>query len=400
MNTIVDQSVERLLERFNQKFGRTDEACLIFFAPGRVNLIGEYTDFTGGLVFPCGIDQGTLLIIRRTFNHQYRFASTNFDLMAQLEQAEINQTYGDNWINYPLGVLDQFVNRGVELDGFDCLYSGNVPNGAGLSSSASIEVVTAFALNEIMQTKLSLIDLVLISQAAENDFVGMQCGVMDQFAVAMAKANHAIKHDCSSLEHVQVPMDLNGCAIVVTNTNQRRELNESAYNDRVAECQRALTLLQSVIDINELGQLLPQVLNQHEAVFAADPVALMRARHICEENARVRAAIPALEAGDLNRFGQLMNASHDSLRDLFEVSSEPLNQLVRLARAQPYVLGSRLTGAGFGGCTVSLVPGNEVESFERTVGKGYTEATGLTADFYIMQPGDGVRQINGGVPRT
>lgn len=400
MNTSIEQNIERLLERFNQKYGRTDQPCLIFFAPGRVNLIGEYTDFTGGLVFPCGIDQGTLLVIRRSFNHQYRFASTNFDLMAQLEQSEINQTYGDNWINYPLGVLDQFVKRDVQLDGFDCLYSGNVPNGAGLSSSASIEVVTAFALNEIMQTKLSLIELVLISQAAENDFVGMQCGVMDQFAVAMAKANHAIKLDCSSLTHEQVPMDLSECAIVVTNTNQRRELNESAYNDRVAECQRALTLLQTVVDISELGELLPRVLDIHEAVFAADPVPLMRARHICEENARVRAAVPALQAGDLEKFGQLMNASHDSLRDLFEVSSDSLNQLVTLARAQPYVLGSRLTGAGFGGCTVSLVPANKVESFERTVGKGYTEATGLTADFYVMHPGDGVRQINSGAPRT
>jgi len=400
MNTIVEQSVEKLLERFNQKFGRTDEPCLVFFAPGRVNLIGEYTDFTGGLVFPCGIKQGTVLIIRRSFNHQYRFASTNFDLMAQLSQAEINQTYGENWINYPLGVLDQFVKRGVPVDGFDCLYSGNVPNGAGLSSSASIEVVTAFALNEIMRTDLSLLDLVLMSQSAENDFVGMQCGVMDQFAVTMAKANHAIKLDCSNLKHVQVPLDLGDYSIVVTNTNQRRELNESAYNDRVAECAKAVSLLQSVIDINELGQLLPEVLDKHEKVFAGNPIPLKRARHICEENARVRAAVPALEAGDLTRFGKLMNDSHDSLRDLFEVSSKPLDQLVHLAREQTYVLGSRLTGAGFGGCTVSLVPTNDVKAFEHTVGKGYTKATGLTADFYVMQPADGVRQIiDGALPR-
>lgn len=393
MNTTGEQSVKKLLERFDQKFGRADEPCLVFFAPGRVNLIGEYTDFTGGLVFPCGIKQGTLLIIRRSFNHQYRFASTNFDLMAQLEHSEINQTYGDNWINYPLGVLDQFVKRGVSIDGFDCLYSGNVPNGAGLSSSASIEVVTAFALNEIMQTKLSLLELVLISQSAENEFVGMQCGVMDQFAVAMAQTDHAIKLDCGTLEHEQVPMDLNGFSLVVTNTNQRRELNESAYNNRVSECAKALTLLQLVVEIDELGQLLPEILDQHEAVFVDDPVPLMRARHICQENARVRAAVPALQAGDLKEFGQLMNASHDSLRDLFEVSSEPLDQLVQLARAQPHVLGSRLTGAGFGGCTVSLVRSDDVNSFEQNVGKAYTEATGLTADFYTMQPGNGVRQI-------
>lgn len=397
MNTRVDLSVERLIERFNQKYGRADEPCRVFFAPGRVNLIGEYTDFTGGLVFPCGIKQGTLLVIRRSFNHQYRFASTNFDLMAQLEQDEINQTYGDNWINYPLGVLDQFSKSDVPINGFDCLYSGNVPNGAGLSSSASIEIVTAYALNQLMQTGLSLTELVLISQAAENEFVGMQCGVMDQFAVAMSQMNHAIKLNCSTLEHEQVPMNLQGYALVVSNTNQRRELNESAYNDRVAECARALEILKPLIGIDELGQLLPAALDQHEAAFSDDPVPLMRARHICEENARVKAAVPALQAGDLTRFGQLMNESHDSLRDLFEVSSEPLNQLVTLAREQTNVLGSRLTGAGFGGCTVSLVPSAEIDSFERYVGKAYTEATGLTADFYTIHPGNGVREVFNGV---
>ena len=396
MSAVIEHSVDRLLERFNQKFGRSDETVDVFFAPGRVNLIGEYTDFTGGLVFPCGINQGTTLLIRRTYNQQYRFASTNFDLMAQLDQRDITQTYGDNWINYPLGVLDQFRKRGVELDGLDCLYSGNVPNGAGLSSSASIEVVTAFALNQLLGTQLSLLDQVRISQAAENDFVGMQCGIMDQFAVAFAKADHAIMLDCHSLEHRQVPLHLNGLSIVVTNTNQRRELNESAYNNRVSECQRALEILQSATPITHLGELLPDVLNEHRARFSDDPIPLMRATHISNENARVRAAVPALEQGDMQQFGQLMNQSHDSLRDLFEVSSDPLNHLVRLAREQPSVLGSRLTGAGFGGCTVSLMPTADVERFEQVVGAGYTQATGLTADFYAIYPGEGVRTISTG----
>ncbi len=394
MSAVVEQSIERLVERFNQKFGREGEQLLAFFAPGRINLIGEYTDFTGGLVFPCGITQGTTLLIRRTHNKQYRFASTNFDLMAQLEQAEINQTYGDNWINYPLGVLDQFTRNGVELDGFDCLYSGNVPNGAGLSSSASIEVVTAFALNTLMGTHLSLLDQVKISQAAENDFVGMKCGIMDQFAVAFAQTDHAMMLNCHSLEHRQVPLKLDTYSIVVSNTNQRRELNESAYNDRVSECERALTLLKPVLNITYLAQLTPEALDQHQSLFSNDPVALKRARHVCEENARVRAAVPALESGDMAEFGRLMNASHDSLRDLFEVSSEPLNQLVNLAREQTSVLGSRLTGAGFGGCTVSIVPNADVEKFQQVVGKAYTAATGLTADFYAMQPGDGVKQLS------
>jgi len=211
---------------------------------GRVNLIGEHTDYTGGMVFPCAIDRGTVLLIRRTGNHQYRFASTNFDLEAQLTTAEIGQTYGDSWINYPLGVIDQFRQLEVELDGFDCLYSGNVPNGAGLSSSAAIEVVTAFAINQLFDVGLELIDLAKLSQRAENDFVGMQCGIMDQFAVTMGKANHAMVLNCESLDYRHVPLELGENAIVLANTNQRRELNESAYNDRVKECARALGYVQ------------------------------------------------------------------------------------------------------------------------------------------------------------
>ena len=394
MSATGTDNIERLSERFINKFGRSKENALAFFAPGRVNLIGEYTDFTGGLVFPCAIERGTLLLIRPTHNGKYRFASTNFDLMAELDQSQLCQTYGDNWINYPLGVLDQFIKRGVSLNGFDCLYSGNVPNGAGLSSSASIEVVTAFALNSLLQTEFSLLDLVKMSQSAENDFVGMQCGIMDQFAVAMAKADHALQLHCGTLDYRQVPMNLGNLAMIVSNTNQRRELNESAYNDRVAECNRALEVLAPLCDISELGQLTPEQLAEHMTSLKDDPTALKRARHICEENARVKAAVPALEVGDVAQFGKLMDASHDSLRDLFEVSSEPLNQLVNLARQQPGVLGSRLTGAGFGGCTISLLPSSDVEAFKRTVGRGYTQATGLTADFYSVQAGDGVRRVN------
>jgi len=388
-----NNNMAQLTERFYQMFGQSDNPVSAFFAPGRVNLIGEYTDFTGGLVFPCAITQGTWLLIRRTHNSEYRFASTNFDFAANLNQSEISRLHADNWINYPLGVLDQFTKRGVELDGFDCLYSGNVPNGAGLSSSASVEVVTAFALNTLMQTDYSLLDLVKMSQAAENEFVGMQCGIMDQFAVAMAQKDHAIQLNCQTLEYRQVPMLLDGVSIVVTNTNQRRELNESAYNDRVSECARALELLKPVIGIEALGQLQPQQLNEHEHLFVKDPTPLKRARHICEENARVRAAVPALESGDIARFGQLMNDSHDSLRDLFNVSSEPLNQLVQLARSIPSVIGSRLTGAGFGGCTVSLVPTEDVAIFETQVAAAYTKAIGLSATFYTMSAGEGVHAI-------
>lgn len=388
-----DYSIENLRERFIQKFGRADQPIHEFFAPGRVNLIGEYTDFTGGLVFPCGVDRGTTLLIRPGSNGQYRFASTNFDLIAQLDQHEISQTYGDNWINYPLGILDQFSRRGVPFNGFDCLFSGNIPNGAGLSSSASIEVVTAFALNELLDTGFTLLDLVSMAQAAENDFVGMQCGIMDQFAVAFAKSDHAIMLDCHSLEHQQVPLQLDDLSIIVSNTNQRRELNESAYNDRVRECQRALELLAPATGIDYLGQLQSGQLDAHEPLFVNDPIPLRRARHIVDENNRVRNAVPALQAGDLQQFGQIMNQSHESLRTLFEVSSEPLNHLVKLAREQEGVLGSRLTGAGFGGCTVSILPTSRIDAFCANVGPAYTRATGLTADFYPIAPGSGVGRL-------
>ncbi|MCL4129742.1 UNVERIFIED_CONTAM: hypothetical protein GTU68_055742 [Idotea baltica] len=401
-------NVERLLERFNEKFGALGNAVTDgdaagsssankvhrYFAPGRVNLIGDHTDYTGGFAFPCGIDSGSMLLIRRTQDNQFRFASTNFDMLAQLSKDQINKTYGDNWINYPLGVVDQFVKRGFDIDGIDCLFSGNVPNGAGLSSSASIEVVTAFAINDIFECGLSLMELVKMSQAAENDFVGMQCGIMDQFAVAMAQDNHAILLNCETLEHRQIPLALNDYAIVLANTNQRRELNESAYNERVAECARALTLLQQKFPINALGELKEADLEQHKSLFDQDNIAYLRAKHVSSENARVHAAVPALEQGDMMKFGKLMNQSHDSLRDCFHVSSEPLDHLVSAAREHPGVLGSRLTGAGFGGCTVNLLAKEVCDQFKKSVGETYQEKTGLTADFYTISPGAGVRAIN------
>jgi len=398
MNTTLPSgfNVEQLLERFNQEFGSTDTTTDIqlFFAPGRVNLVGDHTDYTGGFAFPCGIDSGTLLLIRRTKDNQFRMASTNFDLFAQLSKEEISKPFGDNWINYPLGVLDQFVKRGFNIDGIDCLYSGNVPSGAGLSSSASIEMVTAFAINEMFNCQLQLMHLIKMAQAAENDFVGMQCGILDQFSVAMAQDNHAMFLNCATLEHRQVPLALNEHDIILANTNQRRELNDSAYNERVIECERALQLLKSHVSIHALGELTEQDLAANKAVFEQDRIAYQRARHVASENARVRAAVPALEQGRMDVFGQIMNASHDSLRDFFHVSSEPLDQLVNAARAQTGVAGSRLTGGGFGGCTVNLVAKNSHEQFIEQVGQTYQERTGLTADFYSISPSAGVRPVS------
>ncbi len=387
---------DTLLRRFRAKFGRPSEdtdAERVFHAPGRVNLIGDHTDYTGGLVFPCGIDRGSHLVIRRNATGRFRFASTNFELMGDLHRDEIDRKWGDTWINYPLGVIDQFRRRGIEAEGVDCLFSGDIPNGAGLSSSASIEVVTAVGLNALLDAGLDNLELVRLAQQAEHDFVGMQCGIMDQFAVAMAEADHAILLDCHSLEYRQVPLQLEDHALVVINTNQRRELNESAYNERVAECARALDLLAPHTGISRLGELTPEALDTHKACFAHDAVAFSRARHVATENERVQNAVPALEAGNLIEFGRLMNASHDSLASDYGVSSVPLDTLVSAARATDSVLGARLTGAGFGGCTVNLVAQDALAHFERSVGLRYREATGLTADFYRVSPGAGARVV-------
>lgn len=384
----------QLQKRFNTAYGSNDQAVAQFFAPGRVNLVGDHTDYTGGFVFPCGIDSGSLLLIRTNDDNQFRFASTNFEQHAELSKAQISKKQGHDWVNYPLGVIDQFVKRGFVIDGIDCLYSGNVPNGAGLSSSASIEVVTAFAINQLFDCQLSNIELAKLSQSAENEFVGMQCGIMDQFAVAMAQEDHAMFLHCDTLEHRQIPLPLDKHAIVLANTNQRRELNSSAYNTRVAECHRALHLLKTRIPIKMLGELTTNELLANKDLFSKDEVAFKRAAHVSSENERVHAAVKELEQGKLGAFGQLMNASHDSLRDSYEVSSEPLETLVNTARDQAGVIGSRLTGAGFGGCVVNLLENEHCNHFIERVGQLYNEQTKLTADFYIINPGAGVRQVS------
>jgi len=273
------------------------------------------------------------------------------------------------------------------------VFSGNVPNGAGLSSSASIEVVTAFAINELFDCQLPLIELVKISMAAENEFVGMQCGIMDQFAVTMAQQDHAMFLNCESLDYQQVPLNLGEYNIVLANTNQRRELDGSAYNERVAQCAQALSIVQQALPVKSLGELSIEQLQSHMHLFENDKLALLRAQHVCGENARVNSAVNVLKQGDITAFGKLMNESHDSLRDLYHVSSEPLDSLVAIARKQDGVAGARLTGAGFGGCTVNLIKQQATQQFMELVGHEYQNTTGLTADFYAIKPGNGVRQL-------
>ncbi len=384
-----------LTHEFIKRFGKSSDADAIsaWFSPGRVNLIGEYTDFTGGLVFPCAIDRGTTLIVRRTHDNSFGFASTNDAYTDRLTRERTSDRSMREWIRYPTGVINQFDMRGFDIDGVDLLFSGNIPSGAGLSSSASIGVVTAIALNALFQCGLETMDLVKLCQKAENDFVGTQCGIMDQFAVAMGQEDHALYLDCGSLDYRTVPMQLGPLSVVIADTRQVRENSESAYNDRVAECEQALALLGEHVDIKNLAQATPNMLTQHATVFDQHPVVARRVTHVVNENERVRAAVSALENSDFKQFGRLMDQSHASLRDLFEVSSVPLDHMVRISREQPGVLGARLTGAGFGGCTISLVPTEAVAAFEHNVTRDYFDATSLEPAFYTFRPAAGARRL-------
>ncbi|MEM6987454.1 MAG: galactokinase, partial [Pseudomonadota bacterium] len=341
---------EKLLNEFQTRYA-DNAGVRAFHAPGRVNLIGEHTDYNGGLVLPCAIDRGTHVLIRRTEARSIRLASTNFDLVAILSPDEVGTAVGDHWINYPMGVMVQFAKRGVNVAGIECLYHGDIPNGAGLSSSASINVVTAFALNELFDCGLSTLDLVLMAQAAENEFIGLACGVMDPYAIAMGRAGHAMALDCGSLECHQVPLSLHGHTLVVSNSNQRRELSDSGYNTRHQECVSALEIVQQQHAVEALAALDASNLEALAPQFAGAETAYRRARHVVTEQARVVEACAALNAGELARFGQLMCASHQSLAQDFDVSTAALDALVDAALAVPGTLGSRMTGAGFGGCT-------------------------------------------------
>jgi len=386
-------SMNPLQQPFIDRFAESANPIRVFYAPGRVNLIGDHTDYSGGLVFPCAIDSGTTMLIRKRDDDKVKLASMNFELMASLQPDELNQKYGDNWINYVLGVIDQFRQRDIETTGFECLFSGNIPNGGGLSSSASLEVVTAFALNQVFDAGFSDIELVKMALAAENDFVGLNCGIMDQYAVAMAKKGHAMMLDCNTLDCKQVPLTLDGHQIVIVNSNQRRDLVDSKYNERFEECQQATRDMQKHLDITQLCEVTPEQLNAHLNHFSSDTVA-NRAKHVISEHNRVYEAVAALSNNELKRFGQLMNQSHQSMSQHFEASTKIIDQLVNIALNAEGVIGARMTGGGFGGCTVNLVKESAVPHFIDSVGKQYTEACGLTADFYPTLSDDGMRELH------
>ena len=386
---------EKLLEKFKELFGNANGVSL-YFSPGRVNLIGEHTDYNGGHVFPCALTLGTYGAARKRNDRLVHFYSMNLDHLGVIEASldELVNKKEYNWANYPFGVVWAFAEKGYTLDcGFDMVIWGNIPNGSGLSSSASLEVLTGVILKDLYGIDaLSMTDLALIGQYSENNFNGCNCGIMDQFAVAMGKKDHAIFLDTSTLNYEYAPVVLEDARIVITNSKVKHSLVDSAYNQRRQECTDALSELQSVIEIKTLGDLDEETFEKHKDAIK-DPIRQKRARHAVKENQRTIQAVAALRAGDITRFGQLMNQSHISLRDDYEVSCEEIDILVDLAWTLPGVIGSRITGGGFGGCTVSIVKNDAVDTFTESIGQAYKEKVGHEAEFYIVDIGDGAKRL-------
>ena len=382
---------EQLLQKFKEIYGGDGE-IRCFFAPGRVNLIGEHTDYNGGHVFPCALTIGTYGAIRRRDDDRLRFYSINFPEtgITETDLAHLLPGQESGWSDYPQGIVWTFEKRGYHIPkGFDFLISGNIPAGSGLSSSASLEVLTGLMLKELYGfEKITMPEIAQIGQYSENHFNGMNCGIMDQFASAMGKKDHAIFLDTASLEYEYAPVKLDHAKIVIVNSKVKHSLVDSAYNERRIQCETALKDLQKVTKLKTLGDLSREDFEQHEMAIQ-DPICRMRARHAVCENQRTVEAVQALKAGKISEFGRLMNASHVSLRDDYQVSCEEIDVLVNLAWEIPGVLGARITGGGFGGCTVNIVENDMVDGFQNIVGESYEKKVGHRAEFYVVDVGDG-----------
>lgn len=386
----------KMREEFAKIFGEGREPKF-YFAPGRVNLIGEHTDYNGGHVFPCALSIGTYALARKNDCGKMRFYSLNFTRFGMLAVEgpanEFTNVPADNWCNYPKGVMWAYTQKGHTIDsGLDILYYGNIPNGSGLSSSASIEVVTAVILNDQFGFDVDMVEVSKICQFSENKFNGVNCGIMDQFAIAMGKAGHAIFLDTADLSYTYAPLELTGAKIVIACSNKKRGLADSKYNERRSQCETALAQLQAVKPINSLGELTEE---EFDAIAdtITDPVNRKRAKHAVYENQRTIRAVEALKNNDIALFGKLMNESHVSLRDDYEVTGIELDTLAETAWEQPGVIGSRMTGAGFGGCTVSIVEDDKIDAFIENVGNVYKDKIGYAADFYVVTVGDGAHKM-------
>ncbi|SES72826.1 galactokinase [Salinibacillus kushneri] len=378
---------------FNRLFGEL-EKTREFFAPGRVNLIGEHTDYNGGHVFPCSLNIGTYAIAQKRSDQKIHMYSVNFpeQKVIELDLQAIRYQDEHDWGNYPKGVIAQFQQSGYRFpSGFDVVFEGNIPNGAGLSSSASIEIATAVLLNRFYHFGLNMKELVQMAQRAENDFVGVNCGIMDQFSIGFGKKNHAVLLNCKNLNYSYSPIKVDNWSLIIANTNKKRGLTDSKYNERRLECERALTALKEMHDIEYLCDLTLQEFQESEYLISNE-LDRKRARHAISENDRTRRAHEALAKGNLEQFGQLMNESHISLRDDYEVTGIELDTLVEAAWEQG-ALGARMTGAGFGGCTVNLVKTGEQEEFFQNVARRYKEKTGIEPSFYTVSIADGAHEL-------
>ena len=382
------------METFQKLYGGEGD-IRTFFSPGRVNLIGEHTDYNGGHVFPCALTLGTYGIARKRNDRKIRFYSDNFSGLGVMETSldDLVPSPAAKWTNYPKGVIWAFEKKGYSIaQGMDVLVYGNIPNGSGLSSSASLEVLTGVILKDLFDIEISMQDIALIAQYSENHYNGCNCGIMDQFAVAMGKKDCAVFLDTNTLQYEYATVKLEDAKIVITNSKVKHSLVDSAYNDRRRESETALKDLQKVVDIRTLGDLTEEEFEIHKDAIG-DEICKKRAKHAVYENQRTIRAVKALKENDIAGFGRLMNQSHISLRDDYEVSCEEIDILVDLAWKINGVVGSRITGGGFGGCTVSIVKNDAVETFVEQVGKGYKEQTGHEAEFYVVEIGDGARRL-------
>lgn len=384
----------KLMETFQKLYGGEGE-IKTFFSPGRVNLIGEHTDYNGGHVFPCALTLGTYGIARKREDRKLRFYSANFEKLGVIETSldDLVPSQAAQWTNYPKGVIWAFEKKGYSIpQGMDVLIYGTIPNGSGLSSSASLEVLIGVMLKELFNIEISMQDIALIGQYSENNYNGCNCGIMDQFAVAMGKKDCAVFLDTNTLQYEYASVKLEDAKIVITNSKVKHSLVDSAYNDRRRESEEALHDLQKVVDIKTLGDLTEEEFEAHKDAIK-DEICKKRAKHAVYENQRTIRAVKALKENDIAEFGRLMNQSHISLRDDYEVSCEEIDVLVDLAWKIDGVIGSRITGGGFGGCTVSIVKNDAVDTFIDQVGAGYKEKTGREAEFYVVEIGDGARVL-------
>jgi len=381
---------DNLQQEFQKAYGKPAEHT--FFSPGRVNLIGEHIDYNGGLVMPCAVTLGTYMLTALNNDGVFRFKSVNFNDELEIPVQNSYQKKGNSWYNYPLGVIHYFVKGGKELQGLDILYYGDIPIGSGLSSSASIEVVTAYAFNELFKGGFSKLELVLMAKKVENEFIGLNSGIMDQFAVAFGEENKALMLDCDTLDYEAVDTNLGDYILAIINTNKPRKLAESKYNERVQECQTALKDLQVELDISNLCELNMTIFDHYKHLIK-DTTVLNRATHVVSENDRVKLAAKALAANNLAEFGRLMYASHYSLQHLYEVSGVELDAVVEYAATDENVIGARMTGAGFGGCAIALVKKDSLESFTNALTTYYTNKIGYAPSVYSSLIGNGVGEL-------